>query len=169
MFLCHFQSSFDVFARCSHFPHHSGIWLRTSLQDGQCYSQCFSVPSSVPYPEHFFSSDQPTSYNLLCSHPPSTTNFLITMQCLSVHDSLVFIHNIAWMDSSHIPSHSCSTSSNGPPSPCFRSIFYTSCGPIPRCATLAIECPDHEFRTWRLLQVLSPVPTLVLRSSRIAP
>ena len=35
---------------------------------------------------HFFSSDQPMLYSLLCTHPSSTTNVLITLRCLSVHE-----------------------------------------------------------------------------------
>ena len=55
---CHFQSSFDVLALCSHFPKPSWIWFLSSLHDGQWYSLCFSVPSSLLQPRHFFSSDQ---------------------------------------------------------------------------------------------------------------
>ena len=36
--LCHFQSSFEVLALCSHFTNSSGIWFLTSFHDGQWYS-----------------------------------------------------------------------------------------------------------------------------------
>ena len=107
---CRFQPSFDVLALCSHFPSHSGIWFPTSLRDGEWYNLCLSVCSSLSQPLHFFSSDQPMSHNLFYTHPPSTTTFLFTCRCLSVHASLVFLRSTAWIGSIHTPSVSSSRS-----------------------------------------------------------
>ena len=101
---CRFQPSVDVSAFCSHFPNPYGIWFVTSLHDGQWYNLCLSVSSSLSQPLHFFSSDQPMSHNLFYTHPPSTTTFLFTCRCLSVHASLVFLRSTAWIGSSHTPS-----------------------------------------------------------------
>ena len=140
------------------------FWIKfpTSLQDGQWYRLCFSVPSSMSQ-SHFSSSDQPTSYILFCTRPPSTTNFLITWRCLCVHGSLVFLRSIAlapitlllstphtrvWLPiSSNGPSWLVSTASSSHPAD--RPL---SCPPPPapqtaRCTTVATKCPDHEFRT----------------------
>ena len=96
---------------CSHFRNPSGIRFLTSFHVGQWYNLCFSAPSSVLQSRHSFSSDQPVSYNLFCTHPPSTTSFLITCRCLSVHASLVSLRSIASIGSSRTPScsspHSC--------------------------------------------------------------
>ena len=46
------------------------------------YSRCFSKPSSLLQPRHFFSSDQLMSHNLFGTHPPSTTSFLHCGACL---------------------------------------------------------------------------------------
>ena len=62
---------------------------------GQWYKLFFSVPSSLLHPLHFFSSHQPMSYNLFCTQPPSTTSFLVTLRCLSVHASFVILRSIA--------------------------------------------------------------------------
>ena len=91
----HFQPFFNIVLVCSHFPTPSGIRFLTSLHDGQWYSLCFSVPSSLLQPLHFFSSDQPRPYNGFCTHPPSTTSFLVTCRCLSIHASQVFLRSIA--------------------------------------------------------------------------
>ena len=72
-----------------------------------CASPC---SSSLSQPLHFFSSDQPMSHNLFYTHPPSTTTFLVTCRCLSVHASLVFLRGTAWIGSSHTPSVSSSQS-----------------------------------------------------------
>ena len=60
------------------------------------HSFCFSVPSSLLQPRHFFSSDQPVSYDLC-------TSFLVTLRCLSVH-AWVFLRTISWIGSRHTPS-----------------------------------------------------------------
>ena len=44
------------------------------------------------------------SYNLFCTHHPSTTTFLVTCRCLSVHASMVFLRSIAWIGYSHTSS-----------------------------------------------------------------
>ena len=81
--------------------------LPTRLIQSVC-SQCLS---SLLHPRHFVSSDQPVSYNLFCTQPPSTSSCLVTCRCLSVHASFVFLRNIARIGSSHTPSfnssHSC--------------------------------------------------------------
>ena len=98
---CHFQSFLDVLALRSQFPNFSGIWLLISFQHGQWYNLCFSVPSSSLHPQHFFSSDQPMSYDLFCTHPPSTSSVLITCGCLSVTIRWSFF--AAWPISSSRP------------------------------------------------------------------
>ena len=143
--LCHFQLSFDVFALCSHFSNPSGIWFLTSLHDGQWYSLWLSVPSSLLQPPRLLSSDHRKSFIVFCTHPPSTTSFLPTLRCLSVHDSCVFLRSISWIGSSQTPSfnssHSCLAAGRPP-----------SCPPPPvpqtaRCAAVATGFPDREFRT----------------------
>ena len=117
--LCHFQSFFDVLALCSDVLNFSGIWLRISFQHGHWYNLCFSVPFSLLQPRHFFSSDQPMSYNLLCTQPPSTTSFRITV---CVHSSVTFLHSTAWIGSRQTPSFNSSQFVLGCPlSPIYRS------------------------------------------------
>ena len=54
----------DVIPLCS--P--SGIWFLTSFHKRQRYNLCASpCPSSLLQPPHFFSPDQPMSYNLFCT------------------------------------------------------------------------------------------------------
>ena len=83
-------SSLEVFAFCSHFLGSSGTWFLASRQAGRWCVLCFSVLSSSSHPWHTSWSDQPMSKNLFCTHPPSTTNFLITLRCVSVHFSMAF-------------------------------------------------------------------------------
>ena len=96
-----------------------------------CASLCLL---SLLQPLHFFSSDQPVSYNLVCTHPPSTTSFLVACRCLSVHTSLVFLRSTGWVGSSHTPSfnpsHSCFAAHLFQRTILgrFTSIFFTSCG-----------------------------------------
>ena len=102
------------------FPFPQSFWLQISLHYGQWYNLCFSMPSSLLQPLHFFASDQPLSYNLFCTHPPSTTSFVVTCRCLSAHTSLVVLRSIAWTGFNRtLPStrHSCALlpiSSNRP-------------------------------------------------------
>ena len=70
---------------------------------------CFSVSSSLLHPWHLFSCDQ-LSYNLFCTHPPSTQFFLKTWQCLSVSSTSIFFRNMAWIGSNQTPSFSFSYS-----------------------------------------------------------
>ena len=53
-----------------------------------------SLTFSLPQPRHLFQSDQPMSYFLFCTHPPSTTSFRMTLRCVSVRKSLVFLRSI---------------------------------------------------------------------------
>ena len=69
------QSFFDVLAL--------EIRFLTAFQHWQRCNLCFCVPSSLLQPRHFFSFDQPKSYDLCCAHPPSTINFLRSSACLS--------------------------------------------------------------------------------------
>ena len=91
-----FSRSVCVF---SHFPSSSGIQFLTSRPDGHWYSLFFCVCLFFLQLRHFFSSDQPMSYNLFCTHPLSTANFLTTFRCLSVHASPVFLRNAVWIGS----------------------------------------------------------------------
>ena len=114
---------------CPVFPFLQTLQFPTSLQDGQWYSLCFSVPSSLPQPRYFFSSDQSMSLILFCTHPLSTTNFLVIFRCLSVHDSLVHLRRLVPATlllsiprtRALLPIYSIRPS-------CFRSIFFASCG-----------------------------------------
>ena len=109
-------------------PSPSGIWFLIFLHDGQWYTLCFSVPSSVSQPRHFSSSDHPLSYNLLCTHPPSTTSFLITLRCLSVHPSSVFPqHSLAWLQPHSLSTPHTREWLHKPSWLVFTSIFFTSC------------------------------------------
>ena len=99
--LRHVQSSFEVLVLCSHFSNPSGIWLLTSLFDGQWY---FPVLPCTLFPVFCHdTSSRPTNQcpttNLVFTHPPSTTSFHSTLRCLSVHASLVFPRNSAWIGS----------------------------------------------------------------------
>ena len=48
---------------------------------------------------------RPTNVEHSFPHPsPSTTSFLVALRCWSVHDSLPFLRNIAWIGSTHTPS-----------------------------------------------------------------
>ena len=106
--LCHFQSLLEVLALCSDLPKFSGIWFLTSFQHGQGYNLCFSVPACLLRSRRFISSDQQMSYILFCAHPHSTTNFLVTCRCFSVHISLVFLRSMAWIGFSRTLVFSCS-------------------------------------------------------------
>ena len=108
--LCHSQSSFGVLAHCSQFPKPSGIWFLTSLHEGQLYSLCCSMPSSLLQPLHFFLSDQPMSFHLFCTQPPSSTSLLHMSVLLSVQDSVVCLRSVPWIGPSHPPSFSSSHS-----------------------------------------------------------
>ena len=46
------------------------------------------------------------SYSLFCTHHPCTASFLVTLRCLSVHASIVFLLSIAWIDSNLLPTSS---------------------------------------------------------------
>ena len=48
----------------------------------------------------------------LPSQPPSTTSFLVTCWCFSVHTSWVFLRSKAWIGSNHTPSFSSTCPSN---------------------------------------------------------
>ena len=108
--LCHCQSFLDTLVLCSHFLHFSGTWLLMSMTESG--TPCAS-PCPLPYC-NLDTSSRPTqsmSENLLCTQPPYTTNFRITLRCVSVHSSFIFLCNKACIGSSQIPSfnssHSC--------------------------------------------------------------
>ena len=77
--LCHFESCFEVLALCSHLPSFSGIWFLTSSVTDS--GTAFASPCLLGYSLHTFSSDQPMSHNLFCTHLHSATSFLITLRC----------------------------------------------------------------------------------------
>ena len=69
--LCHFQSSFGVFALCSDILSPSWIWSRTSRQVGQRYNLRFTCSHHV----QIFASDQPR-HTFFFLPPPSFHNQL---------------------------------------------------------------------------------------------
>ena len=145
-------------ALCSHYPKPSTIWFLTSLRDGLWHSLRCSVPSPLSQSRHVLSSDQPILHVLFCTHPPSTTSFLITLRFLSFHTSLVPSRSKDWISpSSHTPSfnssHSCFAAHflDKTKLTCFSSIFSTSCGqttliPTATCASNSKVCHCDHWR-----------------------
>ena len=97
--LCHVHnpcSKFWPFAPISPISPGAGF----ARQDGQWYNPCCSSPCL-----HLRRIlDQTIAYSLFCTHPPSTTSFLVTCRSLSVQASLVFLRSRACIGSSHTPS-----------------------------------------------------------------
>ena len=118
-------------------PLHQTFWdlvsdfrpRRTMVQPvfSPCFLLCYSLDTS-------FRQTYQCRIIFPVLHPPSTTSFLITLRCLSVHDSLVFLRCMAWIGSIHTPSFSSSHSCFAAHSfwwtilACFCSIVFTSCG-----------------------------------------
>ena len=73
------------------------------------------MPSSLLHPRHFFSSEQPMSYNFFL-HATSFHDHL-PLRRLPVHTSFVFLRSTAWIGSNHTPSFSSSCS-------CFAAHFF---------------------------------------------
>ena len=139
--LCHFLTFFEVLALCSHLPKSSGIWFLTPFQHGA---------SPCPHPRHLFSSDRSMSYNLFCTQPLSTSSFLVTFRCLSVHASWVFLRSTLLLSAPHT-GDLLPISSNRPSWLVSEAYFSHSAGrplscPSPptlqtaRCATVATCC-----------------------------
>ena len=66
------------------------------------------MPPSLLHPRHFCSFDHPISYNLFFTHPPSTSSFLATFRCLSVHASTVLLRSLAWIGIARFATKTCS-------------------------------------------------------------
>ena len=132
--LRHCQSLFDVLAVRFLFPHK----LRDLVHD--CPSQRTVVQPMFLrtfFRVYLYTSFRPTSQ--YCTHSsapivlPQPASF-ITLRCLAVHGSLVYLRSKPWTASSHIPSlhsaHSCLAANVFQQAilDCFRSILFTSCG-----------------------------------------
>ena len=148
--LLHFQSSCDVLALSSHFPSPSGIWFLTSLCDGQWYSLVFSVPSSLLQHRHFPFRPTNQCRTIFCTHPPSTTRFVVACRRLSVQASLVFLHSkvLDWLQ----PHSLCELLT-------FVHCRPLLCPPLPApqkltCSSSVTFCINHGSRTKPFLQVL---------------
>ena len=116
------------------------------------------------------------SHNLLCTNPSSTTSFLVTIRCLSVHASSVFLRSIAWMGSSHSPSFNTSRSCLAAHSSfqqtilaCFKKHFSHSAGkkhlyPPPTVLKKRKVCHcDHLMPRSRVSHITAPAGPLTCR------